>query len=120
MVGIYKDIVQCAMKWKTFFLIILDFHQFVSDDNGYPTLCGSRSQITSAKNTDGQVITTSLQVYARSFLLPDGTEGRPLHQCQCVHSLQFVAFCKTADLSCNMGKAAYRSTHVFALRPFIC
>jgi hypothetical protein len=54
MVGIYKDIMQCAMKmkWKAFSLIILDFHQFMSDDNGYPTLHGSRSQITSAKNTD--------------------------------------------------------------------
>jgi hypothetical protein len=97
MVGIYKDIVQCTMKikWKTFFLIILDFHQFVSDDNGFPTYHGSRSQITSSKNTDGRVITTSLQVYAYGFLLPDGTEGGPLHQCQWVYSLQFVAFCKS-------------------------
>jgi hypothetical protein len=83
------------MKWKIFFLIVLDFRQFVSDDNGYPTLCGSRSQITSAKNTDGQVITTNLQVYAHGFLLPDGTEGGPLHECQWVHSLQFVVFCKS-------------------------
>jgi hypothetical protein len=83
------------MKWKTFFLIILDVHQFVSDDNGYLTLHGSRSQITSAKNTDGQVITASLQKYAHGFLLPDGTEGVQLHQCQWVHSLQFVAFCKS-------------------------
>jgi len=67
----------------------------VSDDNGYPTLHGSRSQITSANNTDGLVITTSLQVYAHGFLLPDGTEGGPLYQCQWVHSLLFVAFCKS-------------------------
>jgi len=83
------------MKWKTCFLIILDFDQFVSGDNGYPTLCGSRSQITSAKNTDGQVITTSLQVYAHGFLLHDGTEGGPLHQCRWARSLQFVAFYKS-------------------------
>jgi hypothetical protein len=107
------------MKWKTFFLIILDFHQFVSDDNGYPTLCGSRSQITRAKNADGQVITTIPQVYAHGFSFLMELKEDHYTSVSGFTACSLLPFVR-ADLSCNMGEAVYRSTYVIALRPFIC